>query len=61
MRHINDYVSYVWVGDNQVSCSNNLNQVHLHPANFTKYSCLPEGRKCWVVYYYTGEGPGPYS
>ncbi|KAK7803820.1 hypothetical protein U0070_001782 [Myodes glareolus] len=30
MRHINDYVSYVWVGDNQVSGSNNLNQVYIN-------------------------------
>lgn len=26
-RHINDYVSYVWVRDNEVSFSNGLNQV----------------------------------
>ncbi|XP_012508488.1 PREDICTED: inositol polyphosphate 5-phosphatase K isoform X3 [Propithecus coquereli] len=29
MRHINDYVSYVWVGDNQISFSDNLNQVYM--------------------------------
>ena len=27
LRHINDYVSYVWVKDNQVSFSDRLNQV----------------------------------
>ncbi|XP_039742209.1 inositol polyphosphate 5-phosphatase K isoform X4 [Pteropus medius] len=27
LRHINDYVSYVWVGDNQVSSSDGLNQI----------------------------------
>lgn len=31
LRHINDYVSYVWVRDNQVSFSDGLNQV---PAPF---------------------------
>nr|BAT46556.1 inositol polyphosphate 5-phosphatase K [Tokudaia muenninki] len=30
MRHIKDYVSYVWVGDNQVSCGNNPNQVYIN-------------------------------
>ena len=33
LRHINDYVSYVWVRDNQVSFSDGLTQV---PA------CFPE-------------------
>lgn len=27
LRHINDYVSYVWVGDNQVSSNDGLNQI----------------------------------
>ncbi|KAM4844139.1 inositol polyphosphate 5-phosphatase K [Thomomys bottae] len=30
MRHIYDYVSYVWAGDNQVSLSDNLNQVYIN-------------------------------
>ncbi|XP_012871765.1 PREDICTED: inositol polyphosphate 5-phosphatase K [Dipodomys ordii] len=30
MRHIYDYVSYVWAGDNQVSMSDNLNQVYIN-------------------------------
>ncbi|XP_069883553.1 inositol polyphosphate 5-phosphatase K isoform X2 [Dipodomys merriami] len=30
MRHIYDYVSYVWAADNQVSMSDNLNQVYIN-------------------------------
>lgn len=30
LRHINDYVSYVWVRDNQVSFSDGLSQVQAH-------------------------------
>lgn len=33
LRHINDYVSYVWVRDNQVSFNDGLNQV---PAPFLR-------------------------
>jgi len=40
LRHINDYVSYVWVRDNQVSFSDGLSQV---PARFPEIGipCLP--------------------
>jgi hypothetical protein len=44
MRHINDYVSYVWVGDNQISFSDNLKQVHLQWSGFPRHSCLLERR-----------------
>ncbi|XP_054989910.1 inositol polyphosphate 5-phosphatase K isoform X3 [Sorex araneus] len=30
LRDINDYVSYIWVGDNQVFCSDRLNQVYIN-------------------------------
>lgn len=33
LRDINDYVSYAWVGDSQVSCSDNLNQVYIDISN----------------------------
>ncbi|XP_053423730.1 inositol polyphosphate 5-phosphatase K isoform X2 [Nycticebus coucang] len=36
MRHINDYVSYVWVGDNQISVSDNLHQVYINISNIPK-------------------------
>ena len=48
LRHINDYVSYVWVRDNQVSFNDGLSQV---PAPFPKlgiprlqHEGLPEHR-----------------
>ncbi|XP_048221602.1 inositol polyphosphate 5-phosphatase K isoform X1 [Perognathus longimembris pacificus] len=36
MRHIYDYVSYVWAGDNQVSLSDNLNQVYINISDIPK-------------------------
>ncbi|PNJ22429.1 inositol polyphosphate 5-phosphatase K isoform X2 [Pongo pygmaeus] len=33
LRDINDYVSYAWVGDSKVSCSDNLNQVYIDISN----------------------------
>uniref|UniRef100_A0A8C8ZX20 Inositol polyphosphate 5-phosphatase K n=1 Tax=Prolemur simus TaxID=1328070 RepID=A0A8C8ZX20_PROSS len=36
MRHVNDYVSYVWVGDNQISFSDNLNQVYMDISTIPK-------------------------
>ncbi|OBS83607.1 hypothetical protein A6R68_22408 [Neotoma lepida] len=47
MRHINDYVSYVWVGDNQVSCSNNPNQVYIN------ISDVPESEDQFLLCYYS--------
>lgn len=53
LRHINDYVSYVWVGDNQVSFGDQLNQVpapspelgvpRLQQVGLPEGSCLLEG------------------
>ncbi|XP_055223086.2 inositol polyphosphate 5-phosphatase K isoform X2 [Gorilla gorilla gorilla] len=33
LRDVNDYVSYAWVGDSKVSCSDNLNQVYIDISN----------------------------
>ncbi|XP_010640465.1 inositol polyphosphate 5-phosphatase K isoform X2 [Fukomys damarensis] len=47
MRHINDYVSYVWVGDNQVSFGNNLNQVYMNIYD------IPETEDQYLLCYYS--------
>lgn len=47
MRHINDYVSYVWVGDNQVSCANNPNQVYVN------ISDIPDSEDQFLLCYYS--------
>uniref|UniRef100_U3KNP8 Inositol polyphosphate-5-phosphatase K n=1 Tax=Oryctolagus cuniculus TaxID=9986 RepID=U3KNP8_RABIT len=47
MRHINDYVSYVWVGDNQVSFSNNLHQVYMN------ISEIPDTEDYFLLCYYS--------
>ncbi|XP_038183326.1 inositol polyphosphate 5-phosphatase K [Arvicola amphibius] len=47
MRHINDYVSYVWVGDNQVAFSNNPNQVYIN------ISDVPETEDQFLLCYYS--------
>ncbi|XP_012784924.2 inositol polyphosphate 5-phosphatase K [Ochotona princeps] len=47
MRHINDYVSYVWVGDNQVSFSNNHHQVYMN------LSDIPESEDFFLLCYYS--------
>ncbi|KAM5273482.1 inositol polyphosphate 5-phosphatase K [Ctenodactylus gundi] len=47
MRHINDYVSYVWVKDNQVSFSDNLNQIY-----FNIYD-IPETEDQFLLCYYS--------
>ncbi|XP_049638518.1 inositol polyphosphate 5-phosphatase K isoform X2 [Suncus etruscus] len=36
LRDINDYVSYIWVGDNQVFCSDRLNQVYINISDITE-------------------------
>nr|XP_021518252.1 inositol polyphosphate 5-phosphatase K [Meriones unguiculatus] len=47
MRHINDYVSYVWVGDNQVSFGNNPNQVYIN------LSAIPDTEDQFLLCYYS--------
>ncbi|XP_052050748.1 inositol polyphosphate 5-phosphatase K [Apodemus sylvaticus] len=47
MRHINDYVTYVWVGDNQVSCGNNPNQVYIN------ISALPNTEDQFLLCYHS--------
>lgn len=47
MRHINDYVSYVWVGDNQVSRGNNPNQVYIN------ISAIPDTEEQFLLCYYS--------
>lgn len=47
MRHINDYVSYVWVGDNQVSRGNNPNQVYIN------ISAIPDTEDQFLLCYYS--------
>ncbi|XP_066219630.1 inositol polyphosphate 5-phosphatase K [Saccopteryx leptura] len=46
-RHINDYVCYVWVGDNQVSFSDELNQVYIN------ISDIPETADHFLLCYYS--------
>ncbi|KAK2490246.1 hypothetical protein MC885_019534 [Smutsia gigantea] len=47
LRHINDYVSYVWVGDNQVSSSSGLYQVYIN------ISDIPETEDQFLLCYYS--------
>uniref|UniRef100_A0A8C4LNU1 Inositol polyphosphate 5-phosphatase K n=1 Tax=Equus asinus TaxID=9793 RepID=A0A8C4LNU1_EQUAS len=47
LRHINDYVSYVWVRDNQVSFSDQLNQVYID------ISDMPETEDQFLLCYYS--------
>ncbi|XP_025871934.1 inositol polyphosphate 5-phosphatase K isoform X3 [Vulpes vulpes] len=47
LRHINDYVSYVWVGDNQVSFSNGLIQVYFNTRD------IPETEDQFLLCYYS--------
>ncbi|XP_058416121.1 inositol polyphosphate 5-phosphatase K isoform X2 [Diceros bicornis minor] len=47
LRHINDYVSYVWVGDNQISFSVGLNQVYMD------ISDIPETEDQFLLCYYS--------
>ncbi|XP_023374493.1 inositol polyphosphate 5-phosphatase K isoform X2 [Otolemur garnettii] len=47
MRHINDYVSYVWVGDNQISVSDNLHQVYIN------ISSIPKNADQFLLCYYS--------
>uniref|UniRef100_A0A8C3YBE1 Inositol polyphosphate 5-phosphatase K n=1 Tax=Catagonus wagneri TaxID=51154 RepID=A0A8C3YBE1_9CETA len=47
LRHINDYVSYVWVGDNQVSFSDELNQVYINRSD------IPETEDQFLLFYYS--------
>ncbi|XP_036124561.1 inositol polyphosphate 5-phosphatase K isoform X1 [Molossus molossus] len=47
LRHINDYVSYVWVKDNQVSFNNRLNQVYINVSN------IPETEDQFLLCYYS--------
>ncbi|XP_061246606.1 inositol polyphosphate 5-phosphatase K isoform X1 [Bos javanicus] len=47
LRHINDYVSYVWVKDNQVSFSDRLNQVYID------ISDIPETEDQFLLFYYS--------
>ncbi|XP_016066605.1 PREDICTED: inositol polyphosphate 5-phosphatase K isoform X2 [Miniopterus natalensis] len=46
LRHINDYVSYVWVKDNQISC-NGLNQVYFSGSD------IPETEGQFLLCYYS--------
>ncbi|XP_019506014.1 PREDICTED: inositol polyphosphate 5-phosphatase K isoform X2 [Hipposideros armiger] len=46
-RHINDYVSYVWVRDNEVSFSNGLNQVYINIGD------IPETEDQFLLCYYS--------
>ncbi|KAG8520099.1 Inositol polyphosphate 5-phosphatase K, partial [Galemys pyrenaicus] len=47
LRHINDYVSYVWVRDNQVFSSDRLNQVYINISN------VPETEDNFLLCYYS--------
>ncbi|XP_036264540.1 inositol polyphosphate 5-phosphatase K isoform X3 [Pipistrellus kuhlii] len=47
LRHINDYVSYVWVRDNQVSISDGLNQVYINMSD------IPETEDQFLLCYYS--------
>lgn len=47
MRHINDYVSYAWVGDNQVSYGNHPHQVYINISN------VPETEDQFLLCYYS--------
>ncbi|VTJ55170.1 Hypothetical predicted protein [Marmota monax] len=47
MRHVNDYVSYVWARDNQISFSDNLNQVYMNISN------IPETEDQFLLCYYS--------
>lgn len=47
LRHINDYVSYVWVRDNQISFSDRLNQVYIN------ISDIPETEDPFLLFYYS--------
>ncbi|ELK26980.1 PREDICTED: inositol polyphosphate 5-phosphatase K isoform X1 [Myotis davidii] len=47
LRHINDYVSYVWVSDNQVSFKDGLNQVYID------ISDIPETEDQFLLCYYS--------
>ncbi|KAM9211018.1 inositol polyphosphate 5-phosphatase K isoform 1-T1 [Dugong dugon] len=47
LRHINDYMTYVWVGDNQVSSSDGLNQVYINISN------IPETEDQFLLCYYS--------
>ncbi|KAM6164933.1 inositol polyphosphate 5-phosphatase K [Rhynchocyon petersi] len=47
LRHINDYVTYVWVGDNQVSINDGLNQVYINTSN------IPETEDQFLLCYYS--------
>uniref|UniRef100_A0A8D1DKW6 Inositol polyphosphate-5-phosphatase K n=1 Tax=Sus scrofa TaxID=9823 RepID=A0A8D1DKW6_PIG len=69
LRHINDYVSYVWVGDNQVSFGDQLNQVpapspelgvpRLQQVGLPEGSCLLEGTEPVLVTESWAWGCGP--
>ncbi|XP_045841942.1 inositol polyphosphate 5-phosphatase K isoform X3 [Meles meles] len=47
LRHINDYVSYVWVRDNQVSFSDGLSQVYFNTSD------IPETEGQFLLCYYS--------
>lgn len=47
MRHINDYVSYVWVGDNQISFDDSLSQIYIN------ISDIPETEDQFLLCYYS--------
>ncbi|XP_017511655.1 inositol polyphosphate 5-phosphatase K isoform X4 [Manis javanica] len=47
LRHINDYLSYVWVGDNQVSSNSGLYQVYIN------ISDIPETEDQFLLCYYS--------
>ncbi|XP_008826996.1 inositol polyphosphate 5-phosphatase K [Nannospalax galili] len=47
MRHINDYVSYVWVRDNQVSCGDSPNQVYINVSD------IPDTENQFLLCYYS--------
>ncbi|XP_027965033.1 inositol polyphosphate 5-phosphatase K isoform X5 [Eumetopias jubatus] len=47
LRHVNDYVSYVWVRDNQVSFSDGLSQVYFNTSN------IPETEDQFLLCYYS--------
>ncbi|XP_024420524.2 inositol polyphosphate 5-phosphatase K isoform X1 [Desmodus rotundus] len=47
LRHIHDYVSYVWVWDNQLSFSDGLNQVYINVSD------IPETEGQFLLCYYS--------
>ncbi|XP_006891079.1 PREDICTED: inositol polyphosphate 5-phosphatase K [Elephantulus edwardii] len=47
LRHINDYITYVWVGDNQVSVCEGLNKVYINTNN------IPETKDKFLLCYYS--------